>query len=192
MLNSKENNGRRIKAITLILVISTGILLSGCNNEPQTGTQTPQTETSTNTGSETNHGTEQPNQQQEGTNTTPQKETETEGLPSGVSVKRVIKDKTLDNNYHKKVELLTDGGKRMTITDSNGGIVLRNIEYEGMILKVDGRTVTVQVDQGQQQTLTIPDTVTIEDEDNLGLKQGVEIEWTIDEKGNIQSVELED
>ncbi|MNJ62249.1 hypothetical protein D3C77_580830 [compost metagenome] len=78
------------------------------------------------------------------------------------------------------------------ITDANGGLVLLNLEYEGTILEVKGKKVTVQVDQGEQQTITIPDNITIEDDDNLGLNKGVEIEWNIDADGNIQSVELDD
>lgn len=190
MTHSKVSYG--LKTTTILLVISTSILLSGCTNKAQSGAQeaapTPKTETSATDGSNANNAAEQPNQQQNEAATT----SETEGLPSGVKVKKVIKDISLKNNYHKRVELLTDGGKRVTITDPNGGLVLLNLDYEGTILEANGKKVTVQVDQGEQQTITIPDKVTIEDDDNLGLNKGVEIEWNVDADGNIQSVELDD
>ncbi|WP_144025004.1 hypothetical protein [Paenibacillus odorifer] len=113
-------------------------------------------------------------------------------LPEGVSIQRVIKDVSLKDNYHKKVELLTDGGKRVTITDPNHKIVLQQIEYDGRITAVKGKQVTVQVEGGKEQTLTIPDHIVIEDEDKLGLNNGVEIEWTVNADGQIESVELDD
>lgn len=192
MTHNKVSFQRGLKA-TLLFVIGTSILLSGCAGNAQTGAQGnapgAATESPASNGSNAaNNTAEQPNQQQNGAAAV----TETEGLPSGVKVKKVVKDITLKNNYHKKVELLTDGGKRVTITDANGGIVVLNLEYEGRILEVNGKKVTVQVDQGEKQTITIPDNITIEDDDNLGLNKGVEIEWNVDADGNIQSVELDD
>ncbi|MNJ41070.1 hypothetical protein [Paenibacillus bouchesdurhonensis] len=192
MTYRKVSFGRGFKTTTLLLVISTSILLSGCANNPQSGAQettpAPNAGTSDTNGANANNTAEQPNQQQNEAAAV----SETEGLPSGVKVKKVIKDITLKNNYHKKIELLTDGGKRVTITDANGGIVVLNLEYEGTILEVNGKKVTVQVDRGEQQTITIPDEIVIEDDDNLGLNKGVEIEWNVDADGNIQSVELDD
>ncbi|GAA0137439.1 hypothetical protein YSY43_42800 [Paenibacillus sp. YSY-4.3] len=184
----KVNMGRGLKTATLPLVISTCILLSGCAGNTQTGVQgtTPGPANGTAVTNPNNTGG-QPNQQKNAAAVS-----ETEGLPSGVKVQRVIKDITLNNNYHKKIELLTDGGKRVTITDASGGLVLLNLEYEGTILGASGRVVTVQLDHGGQQTITIPDNLTIEDDDNLGLNKGVEIEWAVDADGNIQSVELDD
>ncbi|AZK46097.1 hypothetical protein [Paenibacillus lentus] len=192
MTNSKVSWGYGFKMTVFLLVVSTSILLCGCTNSPQTGSQeaahAPKAEAPATNGTNANLAAEQPNPQQNEAITG----SETEGLPSGVKVKKVIKDITLKNNYHKKVELLTDGGKRVTITDPNGGLVLLNLEYEGTILEANGRKVTVQVDGGEQQTITIPDKVMIEDDDNLGLNKGVEMEWSVDVDGNIQSVELDD
>ncbi|MNO75733.1 hypothetical protein D3C76_667900 [compost metagenome] len=115
-----------------------------------------------------------------------------EGLPSGVTVTKVLVDVAFKNNYRKKVELLSDCGKRTTITDLNGDIVTLNIEYDGHIMSVNGKHVTVHVERGGEQILTIPDQVVIEDEDNLGLKPNVEIEWVVDRDGQIESVELDD
>ncbi|WP_157274356.1 hypothetical protein [Paenibacillus fonticola] len=191
MTHSKDSTRRGLYS-TLLLVICTCILLSGCTSKPQSGAQgtkeAPAADSSASTGANSNNSVNNPKHQQDGTAAI----SDTEGLPSGVKVKRVIKDITLKNNYHKKIELLTDGGKRVTITDANGGLVLLNLEYEGIISQVSGKEVTVQVDHGTQQTITIPDNVTIEDDDNLGLNKGVEIEWTIDGEGNIQNVELDD
>lgn len=202
MSQDKVSIGRRLATTMLLLAISTSVFLSGCANkpQPQSGAQTqpqsgvqdntpvPEADASATNGSNANNSAKQPNQQQNGTADV----SETEALPSGVKVKRVIKDITLKNNYHKKIELLTDGGKRVKITDANGDIVVLKLEYDGRIVEVNGKKVTVQVDQGEQQTITIPDHITIEDDDNLGLNKGVEIEWEVDADGNIQSVELDD
>lgn len=192
MLQVKSSIGRGFKTATLLLMICASISLGGCTNKPQTEAperaSAPKTEVPATSGSNANNSAEQSNPQENDKTAT----LETEGLPSGVKVKKTIQDITLKNNYHKKIELLTDGGKRVTITDANGGIVVLNLEYEGTILKADGKKVTVQVDQGEQKTITIPDTIVIEDDDHLGLKQGVEIEWNVDADGNIQSVELDD
>ena len=48
------------------------------------------------------------------------------------------------------------------------------------------------MDQGEEKTITIPEQIIVEDDDQLGLNPGVEIEWEVDADGNIQSVELED
>ncbi|WP_148499850.1 hypothetical protein [Paenibacillus ihumii] len=202
MSQDKVSIGRRLATTMLLLAISTSVFLSGCANkpQPQSGAQTqpqsgvqdntpvPEADASATNGSNANNSAKQPNQQQNGTADV----SETEALPSGVKVKRVIKDITLKNNYHKKIELLTDGGKRVKITDANGDIVVLKLEYDGRIVEVNGKKVTVQVDHGEQQTITIPDHITIEDDDNLGLNKGVEIEWEVDADGNIQSVELDD
>lgn len=188
MIFNKQTIQRRIQIMLLILIcIST--LLSGCTKTP-TGTQgtTPPAETPTQTESNTTNN-EQANPQ---TNQPESTTSDAEGLPSGVTVKKVIKDEAIKNNYRIKVELLTDGGKRITITDASDKIVLRNLEYEGLITEATGNKVTVQVKNGGQQTLNIPSQIVIEDEDNLGLNKGVEIEWTLNTDGQIESVELED
>jgi hypothetical protein len=113
-------------------------------------------------------------------------------IPEGVTIKRVIKEVTLNNNNHKKVELLTDGGELTTISDSNGGIIMQNIEYDGVIKAVNGNELTVQVEHGEERTLTITNDIVVEDEDNLGLNSGVEIEWVVNTSGQIESVELDD
>lgn len=159
--------GWRVQASALFLVII-GILLSGCGN--QTGSRAqeavPQAESSTSSD-----------------NASPD---------AGVTVKKVLNDIQQHDNYHKKVELLTDGGKRVTITNASGEVVVYKLEYEGRILAVNGAEVTVQVDQGEEKTITIPEQIIVEDDDQLGLNPGVEIEWEVDADGNIQSVELED
>ncbi|MEK5478012.1 hypothetical protein NYE70_13890 [Paenibacillus sp. FSL R5-0407] len=192
MLQVKSSIGRGLKTATLLLIICASISLAGCTNKPQSEApekaSAPTTEAPATSGSNANNSAEQSNPQENDKTAT----LETEGLPSGVKVKKTIQDITLKNNYHKKIELLTDGGKRVKITDANGGIVVLNLEYEGTILKADGKKVTVQVDQGEQKTITIPDTIVIEDDDHLGLNKGVEIEWNVDADGNIQSVELDD
>lgn len=187
---------RRIP-ITILLLICIGIPLSGCTKaaEPETTQGTtqgttqdvPQGTPPVGSTSPTNNTTitEQPNTEPNPT------VSETEGLPSGVTVTKVIKDVALQNNYHKKVDLLSDGGKRVTITDSNGRLVTLYLEYDGIIQAVNGDEVTVQVERGGEQTLTIPSEVVIEDEDHVGLNKGVEIEWVVNSNGQIESVELE-
>jgi len=113
-------------------------------------------------------------------------------LPSGVTVVKVIKDVKLSHHLHKRVELLSDGGKRVTIGKNNGRVFVYYIEYEGVISEVSGRQVTVQFKGGQTKQLNIPEQVVIEDDDQLGLKPGVNIEWEIDRNGEIISAELED
>lgn len=183
----KNKNYRRYAYVLLLTLISISAVLSGCASE-KAESQPP------NTSSETTTPTESTTDQSTST-TNPNSDTEEsnkEGLPEGVTVKKIIKDETINNGYHKKVELLTDGGKRKTITDPNGKTVTKYIEYEGIILKAEGNKVEVQVKQGGTQTFNIPKDVVIEDEDQLGLKQGVEIELEINTDGRIQSVELDD
>lgn len=86
---------------------------------------------------------------------------------------------------------MSDGGKRVTIADSNGNLVTLYLEYDGIIQAVNGNEINVQVERGGEKTLTIPNEVVIEDEDNVGLNRGVEIEWIVNSDGQIESVELE-
>lgn len=184
MTQNKGNSQRQIRTSILCLICACTVLLSGCSkaaNETTQVTPTPITEATA--PAATNDATEQPNVST-GTNT--------EGLPADVSVQRVIKEVTLKDGYHKKIELLTDGGKRVTITDPSQKIVLQQIEYDGKITTSNGKQVTVKVEGGGEQTLTIPEHVVIEDEDKLGLMPGVDIEWTVNAEGQIESVELED
>ncbi|MEK4291673.1 hypothetical protein [Paenibacillus sp. FSL R5-0914] len=184
MIQNKGNSQRQIRTSILCLICACTVLLSGCSkaaNETTQVTPTPITEATA--PAATNNATEQPNASS-GTNT--------EGLAADVSVQRVIKEVTLKDGYHKKIELLTDGGKRVTITDPSQKIVLQQIEYDGKITTSNGKQVTVKVEGGGEQTLTIPDHVVIEDEDKLGLMPGVDIEWTVNAEGQIESVELED
>ncbi|OAB38412.1 hypothetical protein [Paenibacillus glacialis] len=194
MILNKASIQRRIQAsLLLILCISICTMLSGCSNkQPKSEGTPPSTETSPpaekpNTNN-TNNTTEQPNSNSQTESTV----SGTEGIPSGVTIKKVLKDVEVKNNYRKKVELLSDGGKRVTITDANQKIVTQHIEYDGVIESVDGKKVTVQVEKGGKQTLTIPSHIVIGDEGNLGLNKGVEIEWEVDSQGQIQDVELED
>lgn len=184
MTQNKGNSQRQIRTPILCLICACTVLLSGCSKAANETTQvTPTPTTEVNAPAATNNATEQPNTSS-GTNT--------EGLPAGVSVQRVIKEVTLKDGYHKKIELLTDGGKRVTITDPSQKIVLQQIEYDGKITTSNGKQVTVKVEGGREQTITIPDHVVIEDEDKLGLMPGVDIEWTVNAEGQIESVELED
>ena len=190
MKANHENTQRRLRT-SILLSICLFTVLSGCSNANGTETQVPTTPTAeASAPAQTNAPTAQPNTATAQPNT--QTGSNTEGLPTGVSIKRVIKEVTLKDGYHKKIELLTDGGKRVTITDPNQTIVLQQIEYEGIITAVNGDQVTVQVEGGGEQTLTIPSNVVIEDEDKLGLNKGVEIDWTVNAEGQIESVELED
>ncbi|WHY20189.1 hypothetical protein QNH28_03975 [Paenibacillus sp. G2S3] len=184
MTQNKGNSQRQIRTSILCLICACTVLLSGCSkaaNETTQVTPTPTTEATA--PAATNSATEQPNTSS-GTNT--------EGLPAGVSVKRVIKEVALKDGYHKKIELLTDGGKRVTITDATQKIVLQQIEYDGRITTSKGKQVTIKVEGGGEQSITIPDHLVIEDEDKLGLMPGVDIEWTVNAEGQIESVELED
>ncbi|MDH6374830.1 PBP1b-binding outer membrane lipoprotein LpoB [Paenibacillus sp. PastF-3] len=184
MTQNKGNSQRQIRTSILCLICACTVLLSGCSNAANETTQvTPTPTTDATAPAPTNHATEQPSASS-GTNS--------EGLPADVSVQRVMKEVTLKDGYHKKIELLTDGGKRVTITDPSQKIVLQQIEYEGKITTSNGRQVTVKVEGVGEQTLAIPDHVVIEDEDKLGLMPGVDIEWTVNAEGQIESVELED
>ncbi|MEK5413990.1 hypothetical protein BSK49_15530 [Paenibacillus odorifer] len=193
MISNKGTTQRFTRATILCCICACMVLLSGCTkaaDETQVPTPTAQVETAApsaeaTTPVPTNNVTEQPL-------TSASPGSNTGKLPEGVSVQRVIKEVSLKDNYHKKVELLTDGGKQVTITDSNQKIVLQQIEYDGRITAVKGKQVTVQVEGGKEQTLTIPDHIVIEDEDKLGLNNGVEIEWTVNADGQIESVELDD
>jgi PBP1b-binding outer membrane lipoprotein LpoB len=185
MTLNKGNTQRQIRASILCVICACTVLLSGCSKAANENTQvtnpTPSAEATTPVA--TNSVTEQPNASSS---------SYAERLPEGVSIQRVIKDVSLKDGYHKKIELLTDGGKLVTITDPNQKIVLQQIEYEGRITAANGKQVTVNVEGGAEQTITIPDHVVIEDEDKLGLNKGIEIEWTVNAEGQIESVELDD
>lgn len=186
MIHNNRNFHRHIQ-VSLLILICIFTLLSGCSKaEPDTEGSTPSVESPTTTESNKNNITEQPNSQSDVPGS------ETEGLPAGVKITKVINEETLKNDAHKKVELLTDGGKRITITDSNDEIIMRHLDYEGVILTANGNEVTVQVEDGGQQTLNIPNQLVIEDDEKLGLNKGVEIEWEVNTDGQIQSVELDD
>lgn len=187
-----HNQNSRIKymQLPLLLILSIGLWLSGCagpKDQPGTNGQPPLSESPTVPDSNTPNAAVQPSPMSPTSPTG-----NTPDLPEGVSVTKVIKDITIDQNKHKRVELLSDGGKRVLITDPNGNILVGKIEYEGKILAVNGRQVTVQVDRGTQKTITIPNHIDIEDDNNLGLNKGVDIEWELDLSGTIQDVELED
>ncbi|MCR8660408.1 hypothetical protein [Paenibacillus endoradicis] len=178
--------------VLLLIVICIGMLVSGCSNtntevKPE-GTTTPTAAPSPMT------TTAEPTKSPAGTNETEASNDQLNKsmIPEGVTVQKVIKEITVNKDYLKKVELLTDGGKLVTISDSKGEIVLENIEYDGVIKSVNGDKVIVKVEKGQEQTLTITSDIIVEDEDNLGLKSGVEIEWVINANGQIESVELDD
>ena len=186
MIRNKESIRRRILS-TFLLSILLFTLLSGCSKgQPESQGSTPLVKTPPATVSNMNDTTKQLNPQTDAT------VSDTEGIPDGVTIKKVIKDEVIKNDYRKMVELLSDGGKRITITDLNRKVIMRQLEYEGVILEVAGDEVTVQVERGGQQTLTIPSDVVIDDEDKLGLNKGVEIEWEVDTDGEIISVELDD
>lgn len=198
MRTNKGTTQRLTRASILSCICACTVLLGGCataNNENQGTTPTAGVEattpapTATATAEATTPAPTSVASEQSNTTTG----STTGALPAGVTVKRVIKEISINNEgYHKKIELLTDGGKRITITDANQNIVLQQIEYEGKITAVNGKQVTVKVDGGAEQTITIPEEVIIEDEDHLGLNKGVEIEWTVNADGQIESVELED
>lgn len=182
MTTRKGFNRLRINAI-LFLTLSTVCMASACSNTQSEAA--PEATTPIVTPAETSNNNSEP---------APTAATEANDLliPEGATVTKVIKEITMNNNYRKKVELLSDGGKLVTISNSKGEIVMRNLEYDGIIKKVDGRTVTVEIFKGEEMTLTIPDNLILEDEDNLGLNSGVEIEWVINANGQIESVELDD
>ncbi|MHA0857441.1 hypothetical protein [Paenibacillus sp. CMAA1364] len=178
---------KKRSSILSILLICVVLLLSSCAKaQPEAQESTSMEEDVPSTQTNTNDAPEL---------TDPQSDivdTPTVGLPEGVTVKRVLNDVMIKNKYRKKVELLSDGGKHVTITDPNGEVVIQKIEYDGVIQSVQGNQVTVKVDQGGQQTITIPNNIVIDDEDNFGLNKGVEIEWEVDTDGQILSVELDD
>lgn len=107
-------------------------------------------------------------------------------------VERVLKSIETGNGYQKKIELLKDGGKRVTITDPNGKATVRKVEYEGIVSAVNGSQVTVQLDRGGEKTLDVPNHIAVDDETGQGFKAGREIEWDVDQDGAILKIELED
>jgi len=178
--------------MVLPMLLSIGILVSGCSN---TNTDVkPEVTTSPSIDPSPMNTTSEPSKSPSTTNGTSTNNDQLNKtmIPEGVTVKKVIKEVTINKNYLKKVELLTDGGKLITISDAKGEIVLENIEYDGVIKSVNGDKIIVQVEKGQEQTITIPSDIIVEDENNLGLKSGVEIEWVINANGQIESVELDD
>ncbi|CAH8706444.1 hypothetical protein M5W83_02460 [Paenibacillus thiaminolyticus] len=107
-------------------------------------------------------------------------------------VERVLQSIDTGNGCHKKIELLKDGGKRVTITDPNGKATVRKVEYEGMISAVDGSSVTVQLEHGGEKTIEVGNHMIADDETGQGFKAGTEIEWDVDQDGTILNIELDD
>ncbi|WII38349.1 hypothetical protein [Paenibacillus thiaminolyticus] len=107
-------------------------------------------------------------------------------------VERVLQSIDTGNGYHKKIELLKDGGKRVTITDPNGKATVRKVEYEGIISAVNGSNVTVQLEHGGEKTIEVGNHMIADDETGQGFKAGTEIEWEVDQDGTILNIELDD
>ena len=195
-MNMKKSPYRSIRAMILAAVafISISGMLFGCSNT-SSNTENPAPTNQTNNAAQgnTTSSNEPPSTSTTETNTGQQPANDTtEGyLPEGVQVKRVLVDKQMQNGAYKKVELLTDGGKRTTITNADGKVTMQDIEYDGVILSVNGSELTVQVENGDKKTITIPEDVYIEDEDGVGFNKNVEIEWTVDQQGRIDSVDLD-
>jgi ABC-type Fe3+-hydroxamate transport system substrate-binding protein len=183
MTTRKSSNRLKTHAV-LLLTLCTVVVASACSNT-QKETE-PEVKAPIATSSQTTNNNAEPSQ----TQTSAPKNSVTL-VPEGVTITKLIKEITIDNKYVKKIELLSDGGKLVTISNSNGEPVIQNLEYDGIIKTVDGNTVNVELEKGKEKTLTIPDDVVIEDEDNLGLKSGVEIEWVYNSEGKIESVELD-
>ncbi|GAB6989247.1 hypothetical protein [Paenibacillus pini] len=194
-INKSKTQRQRHMYLVLLTLMCISIIFSGCtkaeSESPQsnTSTETPSTSESNTNGTTSESA---PQQTSPNSDTSDTKVSNKDGIPAGVKIEKVLKDESIKNDYHKKVELLTDGGELKTITDPNGNISRKYIEYEGIILKANGNTVDVQVEHGGKQTITIPKDVTIEDKDKVGLKQGIEIEWEVNMDGQIQNVELDD
>lgn len=107
-------------------------------------------------------------------------------------VERVLQSIDTGNGYHKKIELLKDGGKRVTITDPNGKATVRKVEYEGMISAVNGSNVTVQLQHGGEKTIEVGNHMSADDETGQDFKAGTEIEWEVDQDGTILNIEFDD
>lgn len=190
MKTNHRNIKRRLQT-SILMSICLCTLLSGCSNaDNQTPEATTTPSAQATSSAQTNNTTGQANTATNQANT--QTGATTARLPEGVSVKKVIREVDLNDGYHKKIELLTDGGKLITLMDQNQTILLQQIEYEGIIKAVNGDQISVKVEGGGEQTFTIPSNVVIDDEDNLELTKGVEIDWTVNAEGQIESVELED
>lgn len=201
-MNTNQLRHRTIAG--LVACCTVFLLFTGCGtpnntspNETNTnaGTATGTTAGSTSgttSGSATNSPSS-PQSDQQATNTNQQSQTDTDrsGLPEGVTIKRVIKEVTTDNGYQKVVELLSDGGERITLTAPDGSRSVRFIEYEGVITAVNDRTLTIQVKRGTEKTITVPEQTVIDDEDAVGFHTGVEIDWTVNNEGQIESIELD-
>lgn len=183
-----SGKGRMLRTIqgTLLVLVCMSTLLLGCNNNNTADDQKQNAAAKTEAPKESNTANENKNTADQ---TTPKVESK---LPEGVEVQKVTKEVQLKNDNTKKIERLSDGGERVTITTPNGEILLQQLEYEGIIQSVNGTDVTVKVDRGGEKTITIPSNTYIDDEDALGLKKGVEIEWTANTEGYVESVELDD
>lgn len=190
-MTTRKSRLRTSFNVLLLMSLSLGMLVSGCSN---TNTDANPKEVITPSVAPSPITTTAPSNSPTATNETPINNDQLNKtmIPEGVTVKKVIKEVTINKDYLKKVELLTDGGKLITISDPNGEIVMENIEYDGVIKSVNGDKIIVQVEQGQEKTIVIPSEIIIEDEDNLGMKSGVQIEWVINAEGHIESVELDD
>lgn len=190
-MTTRKSKFRTSFNVLLLMLLSIGMLVSGCSNT-NTNVNPEVTPTTTVSPSPMNTTTEPSKSPTANETPTSTDQVNKTMIPEGVTVKKVIKQVTINKDYLKKVELLTDGGKLITISDPNGEIVMENIEYDGVIKSVNGDKIIVQVEKGQEQTIVIPSEIIVEDEDNLGIKSGVQIEWVINAEGHIESVELDD
>lgn len=190
-----NTNRLRYTSMAGILALCASLMLfTGCGNtDNNTSANGNNTSTSSGTGTTagTTDSTANTPSDQQGTSSNPQTDQDQSGLPEGVTIKRIIKTVTTDYGYKKQVELLSDGGKRVTLTAPDGTRSVRYIEYDGVITAVNNKTLSIRVDHGADKTITIPEHATIDDEDAVGFNVGVEIEWTIDDAGQIESIELD-
>lgn len=182
-------------AIMIAALLSISSLLSGCTNNTTSNPpeKTPQTEAATPPVQE-NADQKPPSDTTNTTDSSKPNDQTNQGTqaPADIGSKKVLKTIQLQNGYSKKIERLVDGGERITISDSTGKVKAIFAEYDGVITSVNGMVITVKVEHDGERTITIPKDAYIDDEEGLGLKVGNEIEWTVNDKGVIEKVEIED
>lgn len=113
------------------------------------------------------------------------------GQPDQVQISQVLSETTIEGGDVKKIDLMTDGSIRTIIMNSEEQIISYKSEYIGTINQVHNNKVYVDLSRGGNKLLIIPkDPTIIHAKDQIAWEPGVEVNWILDQSGQITSIQL--
>lgn len=113
------------------------------------------------------------------------------GQPDQVQISQVLSETTIEGGEVKKIDLMTDGSIRTIIMNAEGHVTSYKSKFAGTITQVDNNKVYVDLSRGGSKLLIIPeDSTIISDKEQAGWEPGVEVNWILDQSGQITSIQL--